>query len=195
GMELPLRVIGHVLGISRADLPAFKQWSLDLMAVSALSGEPRARIRAAIDAVRNMTELMTGLIRERRGHDTGDLLSTLVNDEEGGESLSDEELVAISALIVAAGHETTANVIGNGGIALPTHPDQLAKLQADPGLITPAVEETMRYDSQSGWMGRITTAETTVGEHTFPAGTLVFAVPGSANRDERAFADPDRFDI
>ncbi|MFD7839476.1 cytochrome P450 [Streptomyces sp. NPDC059761] len=194
-MPLPLAVIGHVLGVRPADLPDFKQWSMELMAVPAMSGEPEARMRTATAAVRNMEALFTELIAERRSRPTDDLLSVLVNTGADGRPLTDEELVSTCALILAAGHETTANVIGNGMIALLTHPDQLAALRADPDLLAPAVEESMRYDSQSGWVGRITTEEVEFGGVPIPAGGLVFGLIGSANRDERVFTDADRFDI
>lgn len=130
-MPLPLAVIGHVLGVRPADLPDFKQWSMELMAVPAMSGEPAARTRTAAAAVRDMEALFTELIAERRSRPTDDLLSVLVNTGADGRPLTDEEPVSTCALILAAGHETTANVMGNGMIALLTHPDQLAALRAD----------------------------------------------------------------
>ncbi|MFB7056061.1 cytochrome P450 [Streptomyces vinaceus] len=195
-MQLPLQVIGHVLGVDEADLPDFKQWSMDLMAVPAMSGEPVQRMRTAVAAVHKMEELFAGLIAERRGSPREDLLSLLVNAvDDNGDGLSDEELVATCALLLAAGHETTANVIGNGLIALLDHPDQTAALREDPSLLEAAVEECMRYDSQSGWVGRITTEEIEFGGMAIPAGSLVFGLTGSANRDERAFEDAGSFDV
>lgn len=195
-MALPLRVIGHVLGIRPEDLEDFRQWSADLMAVPMMSGEPRRRYADAVAAVHALEALCGELIAERRARPVPDLLGHLVAAEVDGQSLTDEELVACCALIVIAGHETTAYAIGNAVLALLEHPAQLAALRADPARrVGPAVEETLRWNSLSGWMGRTTTAEVAVRGRLIPAGSLVFGMPGSANRDERAYEDPDRFDI
>ncbi|MFE3763028.1 cytochrome P450 [Streptomyces sp. NPDC059104] len=195
-MALPLRVIGHVLGIRPQDLDDFRQWSADLMAVPMMSGEPRQRYARAVAAVHALEALCGELIARRRGRPVADLLGHLVAAEVDGQSLTDEELVACCALIVIAGHETTACAIANAVLALLEHPEQLAALRADPARrVGPAFEESLRWNSLSGWMGRTTTADVAVRGRLIPAGSLVFGLTGSANRDERAYEHPDRFDI
>ncbi|MET8753850.1 cytochrome P450 [Streptomyces sp. NPDC004667] len=195
-MALPLRVIGHVLGIRPQDLDDFRQWSADLMAVPMMSGEPRQRYARAVAAVHSLEALCGELIARRRGRPVADLLGHLVAAEVDGQSLTDEELVACCALIVIAGHETTACAIANAVLALLEHPEQLAALRADPARrVGPAFEESLRWNSLSGWMGRTTTADVAVRGRLIPAGSLVFGLTGSANRDERAYEHPDRFDI
>ncbi|MEV7187762.1 cytochrome P450 [Kitasatospora sp. NPDC093102] len=195
GTPLPLRVIGHILGVREEDLPAFKKWSTDLMALPAMMGEPRERLLNATAALHNVRALFTGLIAERRANPTDDLLSLLVHAEEDGESLTDEQLVSTCALILTAGHETTTHVIGNGLLALLRHPDQLELLRAQPELAGQAVEECLRYDNPSGYVARALLTEMTFSGTTLPAGSVAYGVVGSANRDGAVFAEPDRFDI
>ncbi|MCX5196161.1 cytochrome P450 [Streptomyces sp. NBC_00249] len=197
-MALPLRVIGHILGISPGDLDDFKQWSADLMAVPMMSGEPKQRYAGAIAAVHCLEALCGELITQRRARPGAypDLLGHLVAAEVDGQSLTDEELVACCALIVIAGHETTSYAIGNAVLALLEHPEQLAALRADPaGRAGAAFEEGLRWNSLSGWVGRTATAELAVRGRLIPEGSLVFGLTGSANRDERAFDRPEVFDI
>src|SRR5215469_3529883 len=94
-----------------------------------------------------------------------------------------------------AGHETTANLIGNGVLALMRHPAELERLRQDPSLVESAVEEMLRYESPVQRVSRITTEDVVVGGHTIPAGSLVPALLGAANRDPDHFAEPDRFDV
>ncbi|MCX5377312.1 cytochrome P450 [Streptomyces sp. NBC_00091] len=197
-MALPLRVIGQILGVREGDLADFKRWSTDLMAVPMMSGEPEQRYAGAVAAVRCLEGLCGELIAERRARPGAfaDLLAHLVAAEVDGQSLTDAELVSCCALLVIAGHETTACAIGNAVLALLEHPGQLAALRADPARrVGPAFEEALRWNSLSGWMGRITTAELAVRGRVIPEGSLVFGLTGSANRDERAYEHPERFDI
>ncbi len=99
------------------------------------------------------------------------------------------------ALLLVAGHETTTNLIGNGVLTLLRHPDELARLRADPGLIDSAVEEFQRYESPAGFIGRVALEDLELGDRVLPAGQLAMGMPGSANRDPAVFDDPDRFDI
>ncbi|MFI5615980.1 cytochrome P450 [Streptomyces sp. NPDC051567] len=197
-IPLPLRVIGHVLGIRDRDLDDFKRWSTDLMAVPMMSGDPAARYGRAIAAVRAVESLCGELIADRRARPGAypDLLAHLVAAEVDGQSLTDEELTACCALIMVGGHETTSYAITNAVLALLEHPEQLAALREDPaGLAGAAVEESLRWNTLSGWMGRIATEDLEIGGQPIPAGSLVFGLTGSANRDERAYENPERFDI
>jgi cytochrome P450 len=110
--------------------------------------------------------------------------------------LSEDELVAMIFLLLAAGHETTVNLIGNGTLALLEHPDQMDKLRNAPALIKPAVEELSRYTSPVEMATeRYAREDVTMAGVTIPRGEMVFAVIASANRDERQFADPDTLDL
>jgi cytochrome P450 len=119
-----------------------------------------------------------------------------VRTEEAGDRLSEDELVAMTILLLIAGHETTVNLISSGMLALLQHPDQLDLLRADPSLIKSAIEEPLRYTNPlETATPRYTREDTTIAGVTIPRGALVLAVIASANRDEGQFDDPDRLDI
>ena len=132
-----------------------------------------------------------------RRHNPGDDLTTqLVQAEENGSKLSNEELTGNIILLFGAGHETTVNLIGNGLLALHRNPDQLALLKADPALITNAVEEFLRYDSSVQMTGRVALEDIELGGKKIPKGESVLCLLGSANRDPAVYPDrPDRLDI
>jgi cytochrome P450 len=135
---------------------------------------------------------------ELRRRDPGDDLTTqLVQAEENGSKLSNEELTANIILLFGAGHETTVNLIGNGLLALHRNPDQLALLKANPSLITNAVEEFLRYDSSVQMTGRVALEDIDdLGGKRIPKGESVLCLLGSANRDPAVYPDrPDRLDI
>ena len=136
------------------------------------------------------------LIAHRRATPQDDLLSALVHAEDEGNQLNEDELISMVLLLIIAGYETTLNLIANGTRALLAHPDQRALLRAEPERIEAAVEEILRYDSpaQSTKMLYPTEPITLQGV-TIPRAATVMPLIGSANRDERVFSDPDRFDI
>jgi hypothetical protein len=116
-----------------------------------------------------------------------------MEDEPG--AMSREELFINSTLLLAAGHETTTNLIGNGMLALLKHPDQLRLLRDDPSLIVSAVEELFRYDSPVQWMSRVVGEPLELSGVQLEPGTLVLGSFGAANRDPAQFKDPEKFDI
>src|SRR3984893_10495968 len=126
-----------------------------------------------------------------------DLTTQLVQAEEDGSKLSNEELTANIILLFGAGHETTVNLIGNGLLALHRNPDQLARLRAEPGLITNAIEEFLRYDTSVQMTGRVALEDIDdLGGKKIPKGESVLCLLGSANRDPAVYPDrPDRLDI
>jgi cytochrome P450 len=136
------------------------------------------------------------LIRVKRKSPKDDLLSGLVLAEENGQSLSDDELLAMVFLLLIAGHETTVNLIGNGMLALLQHPDQLQRLRSEPGLMKSAVEELLRFTSpvETG-TERYCREDVTIAGVTIPRGSLVLAAIASANRDEEHFANSDELDL
>jgi cytochrome P450 PksS len=125
-----------------------------------------------------------------------DLMSALVQVEEARDRLSQDELLAMSFLLLVAGHETAVNLIASGTLALLEHRDQLEKLEGDSQLIKPAVEELLRYTSPVEIATeRYTRQDLEICGTTVPRGELVLAVLGSANRDEQHFEDPDTLDL
>jgi cytochrome P450 PksS len=143
-----------------------------------------------------MLRYLRKLAEARRAAPRDDLVSALTQAEDGGQRLSADELLAMIVLLLVAGHETTVNLIGNGTLALLQHPDQLARLRADPALIRPAVEELLRYASPAETATeRYAREDVTVAGAPIPRGGLALAVIASANRDERQFADPDKLDL
>jgi cytochrome P450 len=132
----------------------------------------------------------------KRDHPADDLLTGLLAAEDEGDRLSEIELLDQVLLLYVAGHETTVNLIGNATLALLGHPDQLARLRADPELDGGAVEELLRYDSPVQFSRRITTADLDVAGTTIPAGTFTLTCLGSANHDEARWGPTaDQLDI
>jgi hypothetical protein len=137
------------------------------------------------------------LFELRRKTPGDDLITQLLQAEEDGSKLSNEELTANIILLFGAGHETTVNLIGNGLLALHRNPDQLALLKSNPSLITNAIEEFLRYDSSVQMTGRVTLEDIEdIGGRKIPKGESVLCLLGSANRDPAVYPDrPDRLDI
>jgi len=190
-LPLPATVIAEMLGVPREDRRRFHRWSNALIAISSNWGMVKALANAWL-----FMRYVRGLIAERRRRPQDDLISALVRVENEGDVLSGDELVAMIMVLLVAGHETTANLIGSGGLALLQHPDQRNILQCEPGLIRPAVEELLRYTCPLGIATeRYAREDVSIGGVTIPRGELVGVVLASANRDERHFQDPDRLDI
>ena len=141
-------------------------------------------------------QYLRDLVAERRRAPGPDLVSSLIaeTDSEGGR-LTEDELVTTCTLLLHAGHEATVNVVGNGVTALLSHPEQVQRLRDDPGLVEPAVEELIRYDSPLQLFERTAVEDTTIGDVTVEAGTKIAALLGAANRDPAVFAEPDVFDV
>ncbi len=136
------------------------------------------------------------LVRARRRRPLDDLVTALVQVEESGDQLNEDELVAMVFLLLVAGHETTVNLIGNGTLALLEHTDQIERLRSEPALVKSAVEELLRHSGPlETATERYTREDVTVADVMIPRGQLVYAVLASANRDERQFANPDTVDI
>jgi len=191
---LPLAVIAEMLGVPPEDQPQFKRWSDDLF--DALqqwpSGERARRILGSLNAA---SAYFRARITALHASPREDLLSALVAARDREDRLSEEELLANVLLLLAAGHETTSNLIGNGLLALLQNPQEHARLAADPSLIGTAVDELLRYDSPVQWSGRIAKAPLEIGGQAIPAGAFVSISLAGANRDPAQFPEPDRLDI
>jgi cytochrome P450 len=190
----PVTVISDMLGIPREDRETIRGWTENLLSADRFRGremdeETRAGLREFIDYLQNLFE------RKRRAP-TDDMISRLVHAEEGGNVLDEDEVLATVFLMFLAGHVTTVNLVGNGVVALLTHPDQLAKLKADPELAKGVVEETLRYWGPVDFIGRrIAREDVEVGGTVIPTGEQATVSLASSNRDPARFANPDVFDI
>jgi cytochrome P450 len=186
---LPFAVIGEMLGTPPADHERIRQLSGTVVRSLEPVNDP-GTARAIVEADAELTQIAAEMIAWKRAHPAGDLLTALINAEDDGDVLGDEELISQTLLLYIAGHETTVNLIAGGTLALLRHPDQLARLREDPGLTVNAVEEMLRYDSPVQATRRITLEPASFGDVTIPAGSFVMALLGSANRDE-SFFGPD----
>lgn len=194
-LPVPSTVICEMMGVPAADRPMFTAWtSAATHLLAALLADPEVVARG-IDAADRLSEYFTALIADRRLHPGEDILSDLIRAEEEGDRLSAEELLSQSIGLLIAGFETTIGLIGNGVHALLRHPDQLAALENDPGLITSAVEECLRYDGPILLTVRVTREDTAFGDKVIPADRAVMCLLGAANHDPAHFQDPERFDI
>ncbi|PSB38872.1 cytochrome P450 [Aphanothece cf. minutissima CCALA 015] len=194
---LPARVIARLLGLDTGELEQLKRWSDDFSAIfgtdpSAVTPEQYQR---ALQSTHELTTFFRAEFEKRRATPGDDLLSLLVHAEIDGDRLSETELIANANLLLAAGHETTTHLIGNGLLALLHHPDQLQLLLDEPSLIPNAIEEFLRYDGTVQFMYREAGEELTIGERSIRKGQLVYLMFAAANRDPARFPDPDRLDV
>ncbi|MFI5975378.1 cytochrome P450 [Streptomyces sp. NPDC051452] len=187
---LPIAVICELLGVPEMDRSEFRRISTEVVAPTGPDAEHAAVVRLA--------EYLTELIEDkRRAGPTGDLLGDLIRTTaEDGDRLSAEELRGMAFLLLVAGHETTVNLIGNGVLALLTHPAQLAALRADPTLLDGAVEETLRWEGPvENATFRYAAEPLEIAGARIGPGEHVLIGLTAAQRDGMRYADPDRFDI
>jgi cytochrome P450 len=190
---LPFAVIAEMLGTPPADHERIRQLSGTVVRSLEPINDP-AMVVAIAAADAELTQIAAGMIAWKRAHPADDLLTALINAEDDGDVLGDDELIAQTLLLYIAGHETTVNLIAGGTLALLRHPAQLALLREDPALIGNAVEEILRYDSPVQATRRITLEQVSLSGVTIPAGSFVLASLGSANRDE-SYWGPDAAEL
>ena len=190
---LPFTVISLMLGMPETDTDRLR----DLSGTIVRSLEPvpdEETVRAIVDADIELVQIASDAIEWKRKNPGDDLLTALINAEDSGDVLSEEELRAQLMLLYIAGHETTVNLIGNGTLALLRAPDQLALWRERPDLDENAVEELLRYDSPVQMSRRVTLEDYPVGDKVIPAGSFVIASLASGNRDEAQFG-PDADEV
>ena len=192
---LPALVIMDMLGVPREELPRLKRLSDEMALFIGSARDAPEKYQRAAAATREMAALFRELISARRSAPQRDLLSELVALEDDGDRLSEDELVATCILLLFAGHETTTHHLANGLRALMEFPDQLEKLRRNPGLAPAAVEELLRYDGPIGAQVRIVQVPQTLHGKTLEPGERVFLLMNAANRDPRAYVDPERVDL
>jgi pulcherriminic acid synthase len=191
----PIRVMVDMLGLPKTDHERFHRWYHSVIAhLNNLAGDPA--VTAAADQTREeLREYMLPIIRERRSGDGDDLLSRLCRAEVDGEQMSDEEIKAFVSLLLVAGGETTDKAIASMMTNLIKNPDQLEAVRADRSLGDAAIAETLRYTGPVHMIMRQTEQPVEIEGTTIPEGATCILMLASANRDERHFSEPDRFDI
>jgi cytochrome P450 len=196
GAILPASVIAGLLGVPDGDREQVRELIDQMFHIEPGVGMINDR---SIMAMAQLHDYIKTQLKERRKKSNDDLLTYLVEAEivEDGRPrrLTEEESINFAILLVAAGTETVARLIGWAGLLLATHPDQREELVADHSLIPNAVEEMLRYESPSPIQGRWSTEEVRIHGHTIPADSKVLLLTGSAGRDERTYPEPDKFNI
>jgi len=191
-LPVPLTVINEMVGVPEQDRSTFHEY-VELL----FEGVQTHGLEGAAERMDDFVDYLRGLIEQRKADPGEDILTGLIHASEDGDSLSDDEVIAMVFMLITAGYETTHNLITNGVSALLTHPDQLARLKEQPELMDSAVEEMLRYTGTVGSTEVTTFAADDITLHgvTIPRGSLVLALLGSANRDPDQFSEPDAFDI
>ena len=194
-LPVPATVIADLLGVPPEDRRKFHRWSSKIVSLSPGAETSLEGLRA-IPSVWAFIRYLRKQFEQRRFDPKDDLITALVQAEEAGDKLSEDELLAMGFLLLVAGHETTVNLVASGTLALLEHPEQMKMLMHNPSLIKPAVEELLRYTSPVQIATeRFAGEDVTIAETRIRRGELVLAVIGSANRDERQFENPDTLDI
>jgi cytochrome P450 len=185
---LPLRVIAHIIGVPIEEYETFQRWSLDIIGFA--DDPPRG-----LEAAAKLVEYLRPIVERRKAEPDEDLLSTLTHTEVEGHRLTDEEIYSFLRLLLPAGSDTTYRLISNMLFALLHDVAQLDAVRSDRSLVKWAVEEALRWEAPVQFAAREATEPTTLAGIDLPAGAQVLTALGSANRDERQYDDPDRFDI
>ena len=192
---LPALVIMDMLGAPREELARLKRLSDEMALFIGSARDATEKYDRASAATREMAGIFRELVGARRAQPQRDLLSELVALDDAGDRLSDDELVATCILLLFAGHETTTHHLANGLRALLAFPQELERLRADPSIAPAAVEELLRYDGPIGAQVRIVQEPQTLHGKQLNAGERVFVLMNAANRDPRAYDEPDRLDL
>jgi cytochrome P450 len=192
---MPVRIILEMLGIPQELRDIFVNWS---RAIAVFRGSPErtvAQARDAQDALIALTDFFRKTVAERRRNKGNDLISLLIDIEEEGEVLTEEELYAQCIALLFAGHETTRNLIGNGMYTLLRHPQETAELREKPEIIRTAVEEILRYESPVQLTARVLKEDVEICGQHIPRKWSVLCMLGAANRDPKRFRDPNQLDL
>jgi cytochrome P450 len=196
GYPIPEMVICELMGVPHADHVLWGQWAAKSVARNRVGAGDEQNLRDAQQAVLEFYRYFQELIRERRKRPGDDLISVLIAAEEAGDRLDEDELIGTAIMLITAGHETTANMAGNGLYLLFRHPDQFRLLLQDPSHVPGAVEEMLRCEPTTRLgLPRIASEDIPFGDIVVPAGSRAVVIRPAANRDPAAFPDPERFDI
>ena len=189
---LPITVIAELLGVPTADRDRFKDWS-DAIISPALDPKDMERF---FEQIGEFVGYLTDFFAQRRAAPADDLVSALLAARDETDALSEQEVFGTVVLLIVAGHETTVGLIGNAVLNLLEHPDQLALLQEEPGLISGAIEEVLRYEGPvERSLNRWAATDVELGGQTIRRGDLVIPILTAAGRDPTRFPEPDRLDV
>jgi len=189
---LPVTVIAELLGVPAGDRDRFRVWSNAIVS-PALAAADLERFGVHI---REFVAYLHDLFEHRRARPRDDLVSGLIQAEEGGDTLSEQELFSMVSLLIVAGHETTVSLIGNAVSALLQHPAELEELTADPSLVPTALDELLRFDGPvERALNRWATADVELGGQTIRRGDTIIVILGAADHDPARFAEPDVLDL
>lgn len=191
---LPGQVIGHLIGTAPQDAPQLTIWSEETVSYFDVSNRTAARKARAEDATRLFHDLLQDLFDRRRAAPCDDLTSAMVGAEDSG-LMTHDEVISTLMQLLHAGHGSTIDAMGNGMAALLAHPDQMARVRADPALMPLAVQEMFRFAAPLPFFHRYASEDLTIGGQDWPKGTKFGLLYASANRDPAAFAEPDRLDV
>lgn len=194
-LPLPASVIGTLMGLEPELYPRFKQWSDDIVAVSATQPGDTALLAQCRRTVEEMEQYLADVIVRRRKAPGDDMVSDLLSSRIEGEALTDKELLGFLFLLLVAGLETTVHLLGNSARILSEHPEVLARLRADRALIPPFIDEVLRFEPPVHATMRLCTEDTSLAGVSLPRGSVLMLLLGSAMRDERYCADGDRFSL
>jgi cytochrome P450 len=194
---LPVLVMSELLGFPAEDREQVRLWTTDvaLPFFMALGMDAREKWARAEQAAKEFGAYARALLRDRKQHPRDDLLSAMVQSENQGDFLNEDEVVATAVLLMIAGHETTSNLLANGMLAFLRHPEQINLLRHEPNLIQPAVEECLRYDPPITATVRWAREDVALEGKQISVGEKLLLVLAAANRDPVQFPNPDRFDI
>ncbi len=189
---LPMTVISEMLGIPVVDRAQFRTWTQALLNAFSMPGQETQAIEVADTFIAYIRKLLGA----KRVQPVDDLISRLIQAEEEGEKLSEDELVSMVWLLIVAGHETTVNLLSNGTLALLQHPEQVSKLQQDPALVVSAVEELLRYTAPVLFAGaRWVSQDMDLHGQTLHRGEVLRISSLAADTDPQHFPDPLSLDI
>jgi cytochrome P450 len=191
---LSVAVISDLLGVPEADRPLLRPWSAQICGMYEVNPTEEAG-RVASRAATEFSGYLRELSRARRARPADDLVTALTQVVDGGDQLTEDELIGTVVLLLNAGHEATVNLTGIGWWQLFRHPDQLARLRREPGLLSRAVDELLRYDTPLQMFERWVLEDVEIGGVAVPKGAELGLLFGSANRDPAVFEDPDRLDL
>jgi cytochrome P450 len=191
---IPLAVIAELFDVGLEGAELLRSETPTLARMLELDPTP-AELEAIGTAAMTVMLFLVPIVAQRRSEPGEDLLSALIHPPEGGVALETDEIITMCLLLLAAGHETTANLIGNGTLALFEHPEQLDWLVRHPDLSLQAVDELLRYDSPVQVASRVALTDLTLGGVRVFEGQQALIVLGAANRDPSLFPDPDRLDL
>jgi cytochrome P450 len=190
--KLPMDVISELMGVPVVDRDRIRGLADGVMhRDEGVADVPVSAMQASAD----LLVYYADMVAQRRKQPSGDLTSALLEAEIDGDRLTDEEIMAFLFLMVVAGNETTTKLLANAAYWGFKNPDQLAPVFDDAGLIPPWVEETLRYDTSSQILARAVSEDMTLYGTTVPSGDVLLLLPGSANRDDRVFENPDSYCI